>query len=106
VPRTDLLSASARAGALRLTNLSNETVYYAVAERETWNLIDIYVCDDPATCTSPRLPAGESVDVPYEQISGYERGAEAIVMHWHLVERPGEGRYVPDEMRRLSVVLR
>ena len=105
-PRTDLLSASTHGSTLRLTNRSPETVYYAVAERETWNLIDLYICDDPATCSSPRLPAGGSVNVPYDQIPGYEPGAEGIVMHWHLVERASEGRHVPDSIRRLSVILR
>ena len=105
-PRTDVLTAGTHGSTLRLTNRSPATVYYAVAEREMWNLMDLHICDDPATCSSPQLAAGASVDVPYAQIPGYGPGAEGIVLHWHLVERAGEDRHVPDSIRRLAVILR
>jgi hypothetical protein len=105
-PRSDLLAVTARTAALRLTNRSAETVYFVAAERETFALIDLAYCEQPATCTGSQVPAGQSVDVPAAQIAGYRRGAQVLVMHWHLVPHPSEARYVADSVRTISVRVR
>lgn len=105
-PRSDVLTVSAGARGLHLANRSAATVYFVAAEREAWALVDLAVCDDPATCSWPRVPAGGALDVPYAQVPGYRRGAEALVVHFHLVPHASEPRYEPDSTRTIVVRMR
>lgn len=98
------LNVSVASRSIRLENQNSRTIYYLImtadmAARALW-----------APCTSPeepcaRLEPNASVEVPYSQIAGYERGSrEAIVFWWHLLEREGGG-WTVDEVRSVRVRL-
>lgn len=98
------LNVSVASRSLLLKNENSRTIFYLImtsdmAARALW-----------APCTSPEQPCArlepqESVQVPYSQISGYERGSrEAVIFWYHLV--PQEvGGWRADEIRSVRVRL-
>lgn len=98
------LNVAVESRSLLLKNENSRTIYYLImtsdmAARALW-----------APCTSPeqpcaRLEPNASVQVPYSQISGYERGSrEAIIFWYHLLEQDGGG-WRADEIRSVRVRL-
>lgn len=100
---TELLVADARQGTVRLANLTRESVYYFVVERDFAALALFAPCANPITC--PKVPARGNVEVDYDDVAGYQAGAkEAIVFHYRLVPAAGEG-FRPDSVRALVIPL-
>ena len=92
------LTIVVRDRALEVVNRTDEPVYLAVIERESSVLIDWFPCGDPQRCNG--LPPGEKRIIPYEEITGYERGErEATLYWWHLEARSGGG-FQPDSLRK------
>ena len=103
-PSSDLMTAKAESQQLDLRNLSDETVYYFVAERGTLALLDFMICNDPSKCDS--VAPGSRRKVPYAGVIGYSASSEEVVVfHWRLVARGG-GRFEHDSIRTLIVQLR
>jgi hypothetical protein len=97
-----VLTATARASALRLRNSSSQAVNYFVLASDAVPLVDWLPCAGPAC---PAIPAGGSVSLPYSQIAGYSASTtEAIVWWWHSVS-DGAGGYQPDSLRTLLAPL-
>lgn len=97
------LNVSVASRSVWLENQNGRTIYYLIMEaafaaRVLW-----------APCTSPEQPCARlepqaTVQVPYSQISGYERGSrEAIIFWYHLLER--DGGWEVDEIRSVRVRL-
>lgn len=102
-PASDVLTVTdvPLRAALRLENRTNEPVFYFVAEQNTLALLDYVLCTDPSC---PAVPAHAAASVSYGQISGYHRGARAVVvLHWRL--RPHTGGFAADSIRALVVPL-
>lgn len=100
---SELLVADARQGTVRLANLTRESVYYHVVEREFAALALFAQCTNPVTC--PKVPARGTIEVDYDDVAGYKAGAEeAIVLHYRLVPAAGEG-FRPDSVRALVIAL-
>lgn len=98
------LNVSVASRTLRLVNESDRTIFYLIMTREDaaralW-----------APCTSPDQPCARVepnafVDVPYDQISGYERSSrEAVIFWYHLLEQEGGG-WRADDIRSVRVRL-
>ncbi|HEX6371445.1 MAG TPA: hypothetical protein VF006_21180 [Longimicrobium sp.] len=98
------LNVSVALRSLRLENQNSRTIYYLImtsdmAARVLW-----------APCSSPEQPCARLepqgvVQVPYSQISGYDRGSrEAIIFWYHLLELEGGG-WRADEIRSVRVRL-
>lgn len=103
-PSSDLIVATAESHALDLKNMSDETVYYFVAERGALALLDFAICNEPSKCDS--VAPGSRRRVPYSGVVGYSAGSEqAVVFHWRLVSKGG-GKYEHDAIRTLIVQLR
>lgn len=97
------LSVSVASRSLRLENQDSRTIYYLVMTREMamrvlW-----------AQCTSPEQPCARlepqaTVEVPYTQIAGYDRGSREAIIYWyHLLER--DGGWQPGEIHSVRVRL-
>lgn len=100
---SELLVADARQGTVRLANLTRESIYYFVVERDFAALALFGQCTNPVTC--PKVPARRTIEVDYDDIAGYEAGAEeAIVLHYRLVAADGGG-FRPDSVRALVIPL-
>ena len=103
-PSSDLIVAKAESHALDLKNMSDETVYFFVAERGALALLDFAICNEPSTCDS--VAPGARRRIPYSGVVGYSAGSEqAVVFHWRLIAKGG-GRYEHDAIRTLIVQLR
>ena len=95
--------AMVTASGIRLVNSGREPLAFTVFERGFSERVRFAPCVDPGpTCV--RLPAGQSVVVPFGQIGGYEAGArEAVAYTWQVVP-DGAGGYRMTEFK--SQVLR
>ena len=103
-PRSDILTASASFGTVRLESLIGEPVFFMVMEREYSALALYALCTDPVTC--PQVPPRATTTIQYSGIAGYEAGAEeALVLHWRLVPDAGGG-FRADSVRALVTPLR
>jgi len=97
------LTVRAAPPVLKLSNESRATIYTfpieaGLAIRANWA-----PCSDPAHCSGINL--GETRELPYAQIAGYEAGAtHAIVYWWHLVPGGATG-FRPDSIRAVPVEL-
>jgi hypothetical protein len=89
---------------LRLTNTGSAPLAFAIMERTYAALADIAACADPGPACV-RLPAGQTVSVPFTEISGYAAGArEVIVYTWRVVPN-GTGGYRAADFGSLVVRL-
>jgi hypothetical protein len=87
--RSHPLRISASNGALQLTNVSDQRVFYFIYERQGAALINWAPCVDLARCSS--VAAGALSAVPYSSIGGYAPGkTEAIVWWWYAVPGPAD----------------
>lgn len=85
------------AGEVELDNRTNAPVYTFVIERDAAARSMWGPCSNPATCDA--ISPGQERRIAYDDIAGYEPGAdEAIVYWWHLVPAPGGG-FAPDSIR-------
>ena len=107
-PRTDLLEVRRFGFRLILENRTNEPIFYFAVESRTSALIDwMGPCNDPTRSECRRVPAGETVSIPYSDISGYEPGAtEVKIHHWRLVVAGGITGYAVADLRLLRARLR
>ncbi len=88
------VSVAATGSALRLTNQTQQPVFYAAFERGYLALILWAPCDDPEQCS--RVEPGQTISIDYNSIGGYEPGArEAVVYWWHLIQK-ADGSFAPD----------
>jgi hypothetical protein len=94
-PRSSVTVTLATSG-LRLTNVGTTPLAYAVFERTRAALIMFGPCLDPGpSCV--RLPAGQTVTVPFSEIGGWAAGArEAVVYTWRVVPNPSGGYRMAD----------
>jgi len=77
--------------ALRIRNLTDEEIGYAVVEAETATVALFPPCTTPNAC--PTLAPHGTVVVAYEEIAGYHGGsAEAVVSAWNYVPDPQYGK--------------
>ena len=74
-----LTVAHAPNAAFRLYNTGLGPVYYIAVEAGTAALINWAACDGPRC---PSVPAQDSVDLPYAQISGYSVTAKEATFFW------------------------
>jgi hypothetical protein len=103
-PRSDLLAVKVGDGALTLTNLASDPVFYHVSERDFLAVSLIAICRDPESDCARVPPRGQIV-VPFSKIAGFHAGArEAVVLHWRLVSSP-DG-FAPDSVRAMVTPLR
>jgi hypothetical protein len=102
-PVTDgTLAVRADPPVLRLSNRGDVVIYWTAMEAEFASRVDWIPCVDPARC--PSLEPGQTRALPYEEIAGYEPGAEeAIVYWWRLVPR-GNG-FATDDIHTVRVRL-
>lgn len=78
---------------VRITNLTGERIGYTVLEANVVFIAIMPPCSSPGSC--PTLGPRATVEVPYEQITGYHEGAtEAIVSAWNYVPDPQDGTRV------------
>lgn len=96
------VTVKAIASQLLISNQTSNVVYYAVYPRDILPVLFWGPCSDPALCTE-KIQSGRKVVVKYDDFSG-ERGEEAVVFWWHLVEKP-DGEYAVDEIREIVVKL-
>jgi hypothetical protein len=106
-PRTALLEVRRFGFRLILENRTNEPIFYFAVESRTSALIDWSPCNDPTRSECRRVPAGETVSIPYSEIYGYEAGAtEVDIHHWRLVVVGAAAGFAVTDMRFLRVRLR
>lgn len=97
------LNVSVASRSVWLENQDSRTIYYLIMTRE----LEVRALWGP--CTSPEQPCARlepqaAVQVPYSQISGYERGSrEAVIFWYHLLER--DGGWEVGEIRSVRVRL-
>ncbi|CAN5743383.1 hypothetical protein BH23GEM7_BH23GEM7_35290 [soil metagenome] len=96
------LEVEATGSVLRLTNHTEQPVYYLAFEREMLALALWAPCTNPQEC--PRIAPGEQISVGYESISGYEAGKQEAVVLWYHLHPDSGGGFEPDSLR--SVVVR
>lgn len=85
---SELITARASSQTLQITNITDDRVYYFVAESSTLPLLDWAVCTDPANTSCTYV----------------EAGGRAVVFHWRLIPS-GSGKYDYDSVRNLIVDL-
>jgi hypothetical protein len=102
--RANGVAATRTAVGLRLVNSGAEALAFTVFERGYAALVLFAPCVDPGpTCV--RLPAGQSLVVPFGQIGGYTPGArEAVVYTWRVVPN-GAGGYRAEDFTSRVVAL-
>ena len=86
------VTATATSSGVRLANPGSEPLAYAVFEREFSTRSLFSPCIDPGPACV-RLPAGQSVVVPFAQITGYTSGAREVVAYTWRVVRDSTGSY-------------
>ena len=97
------LRITASNSTLQLQNVSAQTVFYFVYERQAAALINWAPCVDPR-CAS--VAGGTVITVPYTTIGGYGRGkTEAILWWWHAEPGPADAQ-VPGPIAVVGVRLR
>lgn len=91
-------------GAVRITNLLADPVYYFGVEREDAAALNWTPCTlHREVC--PHVDAGETVAIPYAELPGHDPGDdEGILFWWHLVS--GSEGLRPDEVRSIVFRLR
>lgn len=77
---------------LHVRNVSGRPLHYLIHERGELALILWGKCT-PADEGCPVLPAGESLEIPYEQIGGYDPGDKEAVIYWWESRPDGDGGY-------------
>lgn len=89
LPSDEPIRARAAGSAtLAITNRTGEPVYFHAMDPS--KLAIFYACT-PAHC--PRIEPGETVQVPYTQISLYESTTTQALVDWYTFEEPGDGSY-------------
>ena len=84
-------AVSPTASGLRLVNTGSSPLAFAVFEREFATRSLFAPCVDPGPACV-RLPAGQSVVVPLDEIAGYTpRAREAVVYTWRVVRESAGG---------------
>ena len=86
------LRVVAAANTVTMVNPNDWPVFYVLANPQFLALLDLAVCENPASAC-PRVPPRGSVHVAYSEILGYVAGeSEATLMQWRL-ERQRDGTY-------------
>jgi len=91
-----------RATDVRLRNLSDQAVFYFIAERETLNVLDWRPC---VTADCPSVPPHAHLAVPHERIVGFAPGARDAVVFWWRAVPTGTGTFAADSIRTLTIRL-
>jgi len=69
---------------LKIRNLTGEEIGYSVLEENVVFIAIIPPCSSPDAC--PTLKPHETVEVRYEQITGYHEGSDAAIVNaWNYV---------------------
>ena len=100
---SELITARASSQTLQITNITDDRVYYFVAESSTLPLLDWAVHRSGNTSCTYVEAGGRRV--AYSQIVGQgSAGGRAVVFHWRLIPS-GSGKYDYDSVRNLIVDL-
>jgi hypothetical protein len=99
------LRVIAAANAVTMENPNDWPVFYVLANPGFLALVDLALCEDPAS-NCPRVPPHGTVHVSYSDIVGYDAAeTEATLMHWRL-ERQVDGTYRSRDFQTVNVGLR
>ena len=90
-------------GTLRLQNRTAGTVFTFVIEREDAALVDWIPCSDPLACEG--LAPNVERSIPYDEISGYDRGDREAIVYWWVLRAKAGGGFEAAEIRNEIVRL-
>ena len=97
------LAVTKRAHSLRLTNRTDEPVYWFAGEVSLLRRLDWITCSDPSVCES--IEPGRTRVLAYDEILGDSADARTVVVFWwHLVPKEGGG-FRPDGLHSVPVEL-
>ncbi|WP_425391277.1 hypothetical protein [Ekhidna sp.] len=87
--------------AVQLTNQRQFKVYYHLVDERFLGLKGVYPVGDD----QPHLEARESIEIPFDEIQGYDvNDSERIMIHyWNSVVNDGEEK--ADEVRIVSIAI-
>ncbi|MEM1117381.1 MAG: hypothetical protein AAF845_04765 [Bacteroidota bacterium] len=80
------LEVNADPPTLVLDNTSGQTIFYLAIENNEAAAMDI---DFSNVTRWPRVPAGETLRLPYERIAGYDEGDDDVWVWWSFAEGGG-----------------
>jgi hypothetical protein len=90
------VSVSAAASGVRIVNDGAEPLAFAIFERGLSQRVRFAPCVDPGPACV-RLPAGQAVVVPFDQVGGYTAGARGVVVYtWRVVPDGAAGYRAAD----------
>jgi hypothetical protein len=82
---------------ITITNHNIYPIRFFAVESKTAMLIDwVPACD---TNDQNQIPASESIEIMYEDISGYTENCQIIVYWWFCIRKAGEDNFVYDKIR-------
>ena len=98
------LRVLAAANTVTLENPNPWPVFYLLANPEFLAVVDLALCEDPAS-SCPRVPPRGSAHVAYSDILGYAAGeTQATLWQWRLV-RQLDGTYRSSDLQTMTVSL-
>ena len=65
-----------------VNNEGMDTVFHFTVESETAALLDWVPCYDPDPASCPQIAPGDTLEMPYSDIIGYEAGDSLAYFHW------------------------
>lgn len=98
------LRVLAAANTVTMENPNTWPVYYLLANPQFLAVVDLALCEDPAS-PCPRVPPRGTVHVAYSDIVGYAAGeTEATLWEWRLV-RQLDGTYRSSDVQTTTLRL-
>lgn len=98
------LRVLAAASTVTMENPNVWPVFYLLANPEFLAVVDLALCEDPAS-PCPRVPPRGSVHVAYSDIVGYAADeTQATLWQWRLVRQP-DGTYRSIDLQATTVSL-